>query len=175
VKATLVLQNGTKVELDGDASEVQGLLGYFSGAGSPSHDRAKQPTSSVGIAHEARDNDHELSETVTELVVVNRIKEDESLEWAHAIIDSRDVTRRVLLPLYVAAEINPRADGLTSGFITRVYSELGVRLDQANVSKELSGRAKKYVLADGVRRKGAPVHYKISRAGRIYLENGRDG
>jgi len=174
MKANLVLPNGTKVEIDGSLSEVRRLLDNFSG---PSPGAPQAPSKSRGKpTAKSRDNDEEEgSGAVGELAIVNRIKEDESLQWLHAIVDSRDMTRRILAPLYVAAEIDSRADGLTSGLISRIYTELGVRIDTANVSRELSGKAKKYVLADKVRRKGAPVHYKISRAGRAFLRQDRDG
>jgi hypothetical protein len=71
--------------------------------------------------------------------------------------------------------IDASAKGATSGFISRTYAELGVKMAVGNISTELSGRSKKYVIADVVRRKGAPVHYKISRAGRSFFEQGRNG
>lgn len=176
MKATLHLPNGTKVEIDGESEEVRRLLETFSGQES----RTRTPSGKVPIPHartrpDSNPADDDAVEEIGPLAVVNRIKEDESLQWLQAVVDSRDMTRRVLLPLYVASEIDPRCEGVTSGFIARVYTELGVRIAQANVSRELSGKAKKYVLADTVRRKGAPVHYKISRAGRTFLEQGRNG
>ena len=76
------------------------------------------------------------------MAIVNRLKEDEDLAWMHEILDSRDMSRRVLLPLYVASEIDPSAEGLTSGYISRIYTELGVRIAQANVSRGFRERRK---------------------------------
>jgi hypothetical protein len=177
VKATLHLPNGTKVEIDGESEEVRRLLEAFSGQES----RAKAPGGKIASIPSSRTHpdvkpaDGEVTNEISPLAVVNQIKEDESLQWVQAVVDSRDMTRRVLLPLYVASEIDSRGEGVTSGFISRVYAELGVRIAQANVSRELSGKAKKYVLADTVRRKGAPVRYKISRVGRAFLEQSRNG
>lgn len=175
MKASLTLADGTKVEIDGAPDEVQRLLATFSSSGPDKAGKPSPPRSRTAreknVVHS--DSDSASTESVTEMAIVNRLKEDEDLAWMHEVLDSRDMTRRVLLPLYVAAEIDPSAEGLTSGYISRIYTELGVRIAQANVSRELSGKAKKYVLADTVRRKGAPVRYKISRAGRSYLEQQR--
>jgi len=172
MKATLQLPNGTKIEIDGEPDEVRKLLSWAATQLEPTASpRApvKKPSAKAQIATPAAE-----PEGITTLAVVNRIKEDEALQWTHPLLDSRDVTRRVLLPLYVASLIDAGADGITSGFISRVYAELGIRIGVGNVSTELSGKSKKYVLADVVRRKGAPVHYKISRAGRTFLEQGRN-
>ncbi len=172
MKATLQLANGTKVQIDGDADEVRGLLSWAATqAQAPDVARSgKTSLAKLPVAESAAE-----PEGITTLAVVNRIKQDEFLKWTHPLLDSRDVTRRVLLPLYVASLIDAGADGITSGFISRVYSELGIRMGVGNVSTELSGKSKKYVLADVVRRKGAPVHYKLSRAGRTFFEQGRNG
>lgn len=173
MKASFALPNGTRVEIDGTPDDVQRVLSSFTqteatSGGSTSHRAVKKQQ----VQQQGSATPMESAEALTEMAVVNRIKDDESLKWLHQIIDSRDMTRRVLMPLYVAAEIDARAEGLTSGFISRVYAELGVRLDQANASTALSGKAKRFVLADVQRRKGSPVRYKISRAGRAYLEQG---
>jgi hypothetical protein len=172
MKASFTLPNGTKVEMDGTPDDVQRVLATFS----PSNvgERAAAPPS-LGLPKTKSEtgSDSESAEAITEMAIVNRLKEDEALAWLHEVVDSRDMTRRVLLPHYVASEVDSRAEGVTSGFISRVYTELGVRIAQANISTELSGKAKKFVLADVVRRKGAPVRYKISRAGRSYLEQNR--
>jgi hypothetical protein len=173
MKATLQLANGTKVEIDGEPDEVRRLLADFSGSPDLKPPDAPRHVRKTTASRPAEPRDE--AETITELAVVNCIKEDESLQWTHRILDSRDMTLRVLLPLYVASKIDASAKGVTSGFISRTYSELGVKMAVGNISTELSGRSKKYVIADVVRRKGAPVHYKISRAGRTFFEQGRNG
>jgi hypothetical protein len=171
MKATFVLPNDTRVELDGDASDVQELLAHFSRAPAAT---VRAPRRAQATARrDVHDTTGDSNDQINEIDVVNRIKSDDALTWLHDIIDSRDVTDRVLLPLYVAGQMEPRTTGLTSGFISRVYAELGVRISVPNVSTELSRKAKRYVLADAVRRKGAPVRYKISRAGVSYLEQRR--
>jgi len=173
MKATLQLANGTKIEIDGEPDEVRGLLSWAAARVEPaaaSPVLVKKPIAKSPVAAPVTD-----VAGITTLAVVNRIKEDETLQWTHPLLDSRDVTRRVLLPLYVASIIDAGAEGITSGFISRVYAELGIRMGVGNVSTELSGKSKKYVLADVVRRKGAPVHYKISRAGRTFFEEKRNG
>jgi hypothetical protein len=174
MKATLRLANGTKVEIDGEPDEVRRLLADFSGVPEPRPPGILPPGKRPTAKSRSVEPINEV-EGITELAVVNRIKEDEALQWTHPILDSRDMTLRILLPLYVASEIDPGAEGITSGFISRVYAELGIRMNVGNTSTELSGRSKKFVLADIVRRKGAPVHYKISRAGRAFFEQSRNG
>jgi hypothetical protein len=186
MKASFVLTNGTKVEIDGTPVEVQQLLSTYSGGapmGSTSSGPAPAPPakSKTRSKTKAKAKPKVVASTdddaggLSELELVNHIKEDERFEWLDRLLDAKDMTIRVMLVLFVAAEVDPQAPGLTSGFIARVHLQLGVRLDVSNVSKELSGRGKKYVLADVVRRKGAPVHYKLSRVGRAFMEQQRDG
>jgi hypothetical protein len=182
MKATMLLPNGTKVEIDGDADEVRRLLNDFSGALATlpltippkPKPKSKTKTKAKPAAARAQREDDGAVGGITELAVVNHIKEDEAFQWVHAILDSKDQMLRALVVLYVAAETDPQGPGVTTGFISRVYLELGVRLTTANVSSELAGRAKKYVLADAVRRKGAAVNYKLSRVGRAFIESKRD-
>jgi hypothetical protein len=59
---------------------------------------------------------------------------------------------------------------LTSGEVSKVTTELGIRIDVANASKTLSGSASRYVIGDRVRKSGQPVRYKLSRRGHAYVK-----
>jgi hypothetical protein len=172
MKASFVLSNGTTVNLDGDPTDIEGLLAHFRADGQSKAivqktvARRLPKDRSVTLVPEPGDGPSEME-------IVNWLKEEGSAPWVDQILDSRDVTRRVLLPLYAAHKLAISGSGVTSGFISRVLAQLGVRISVPNASRELSGRAKRYVLANTVRRKGAAVNYKISRAGMAFLEQGR--
>jgi hypothetical protein len=173
MKASFRLQNGTNVEIDGDPEDVQTLLAHFS---SPGHavTQSVKPRK-IDATRRKSTTVEPAGASVSEIEVVNWIKEQGSAPWIDEILDSRDVTRRVLLPLYVSEKLRPGVGGITSGFISRVLTQLGVKISIPNVSTELSGKANRLVLAGSVRRRGAPVNYRISRAGVALLEQASHG
>jgi hypothetical protein len=77
---------------------------------------------------------------------------------------------RTLLPLYIVHEHLDNAFALSSGDVTKVTSDLGVRVSQPAASRTLSGTAAKYVVGDRVRKKGQLVRYKLSRRGLQYVQ-----
>jgi len=163
MKASFTLPNGTLVQLDGDPNDVRAMLNHLGSDSASKGTRAMQPAARSAV------NDQPDEATISEIDVVNWIKNQTELPWIDQVLDSRDVTRRVLLPLYALHHMGSRA-GATSGFVSRVLAQLGVRISVPNVSTELAGRAKKFVLASSVRKKGAAVFYTISRAGINYMD-----
>lgn len=175
-KASLKFSNGTRVEIEGTAEEVHKLLNLYSQAESaleqtsPKPDRKRSAKKSTGpkAKKQAAENGH----GVDLAKIVHEIKDsDQAGEIADQILDKVSLVNRVLLPLYIVLEHMGNKWGLTSGEISKITTDLGVRVSQPNASSYLSGSAKRYVIGDKVRRKGEPVRYKLSRKGLLYMKS----
>ncbi|PYT15305.1 MAG: hypothetical protein DMG59_14215 [Acidobacteria bacterium] len=171
-KASLTLENGTVVTIEGTASEVHELLSFYGSAASrPAHGQVhKSPAAPVhrdprSAADDAADAEVDL------MTIVNHVKAcDEAENIESRILDQTDQLPRVLLPMYMVYEHMSNAHGLTSGQISKVTTQLGVPVKQPNVSKILAGAAAKYIIGDAVRKNGQAVRYKLSRRGHAYLK-----
>ncbi len=172
-KATLTLPSGAVVTLEGTPEEVHRLLEMFSGqTASPVGGRgpkrqrvrlqkALPPSASSGEVETPDIND-----------IVNLVKNcEESEAIEQNILDRASTVDRVLLPLYVVHEHKANRFGLTSGEISRITTELGVRVTQPNASVALGDTASRYVIGDKVRKKGQPVRYRLSRRGLQYIKS----
>jgi len=165
--ASITLPNGTQVEITGTPEEVHKLLElYSSGAtkrkSSPSRTRKAPPT---GKSVE-EDNAADINGLVN---TIKTCAESELIE--SRVLDSNSQLDRILLPLYAVAKHYDNDFGLTTGDISRVTAELGVRVSTSNVSKVMSkSSVSRFVLGDQVRRKGTPVKYKLSRRGIQYMD-----
>jgi hypothetical protein len=177
-KASLKLSNGTHVEVEGTVEEVHKLLNLYSQGKTipelPDSAKAgrkrsgKQTPGRIRSKQEDAPNKHGVD--LTE--IVHQIKDgDQADEIADHILDKVSLVNRVLLPLYVVHEHIGNKWGLTSGDISKITTDLGVRVSQPNASNYLSGSAKRYVIGDKVRRKGEPVRYKLSRKGLLYVKS----
>lgn len=82
---------------------------------------------------------------------------------------------RILLPLFIVHEHMGNAFSMTSGEISQITKDLGILVQQPNVSLTLSGTASKYVVGDKVRKKGQAVRYKLSRRGLQYFKEVLNG
>lgn len=173
VKASLRLTNGTQVTLEGNADEVHRLLGLYGGnPGAPLHsDEAGKPLA------KPKSRGGKSSETTTPnteqvlnlIAIANKVKEcDEAEEIEKRILDRSSQVDRTLLPLYIVHEYFPGAHGLTSGEISKITSQLGIPIHNSNVSRTLSVTARKYVLWNKERVKGARC--ALSRRGVKYLK-----
>jgi hypothetical protein len=171
-KATLKLPGGAIVTLEGTPEEVQHLLAHYGGASArplPSA-KAKRPASKASRPTRAASANDESAPDLNE--IVNLVKNcDEADGIAKNILDRASQVDRVLLPLYIVHEHKANELGLTSGEISKVTSELGVRVTQPNASTALSDTASRYVMGDKVRKKGQPVRYRLSRRGLQYIKS----
>ena len=176
-KASLKLSNGTHVEIEGTAEEVHKLLNLYSHAESdpeltspkPGRKRsAKQSPGPIKSKKQATENGH----GVDLAKIVHEIKDGgQADKIADHILDKVSLVNRVLLPLYIVHEHLGNKWGMTSGDISKITTDLGVRVSQPNASGYLSGSAKRYVIGDKVRRKGEAVRYKLSRKGLLYMKS----
>lgn len=109
-------------------------------------------------------NDHILS-------IVNKIKNcEEADKIEEKILDKVSIPGRVLLPFYICCKYFPQ-QGLTTGDVARITSELRVGVKTPNVSKAITESLQKYLEGDSTRVKGKAVVYKLNRKGAKYFES----
>lgn len=164
-RASLILPDGTKVDIDGSPEEIKKILG--------THTTVEQ------VKPEKRLEKKESGSKIINLTdIVNSIKSCKEADLiGKNILDRISQVDRVLLPLYTTHVYYPGNHGLTSGEISKILSQLGIGIHAPNISNTLSSSASKYVLGDKIRRQGQPVRYRISRKGVDYLNsviNGSD-
>ena len=171
-KASIILESGGTVHIEGSTTEIRELLAIY-GAAKPAAGSHPKSDGSNPATKASGDNARAAGQAAIDLVgVVNHVKSCEEAESIEKeILDKTAQVPRVLLPLYVIHEHMANAFGLTSGEISKVTTELGIPVGQANASKTLSGSASQYVVGDKVRKNGQPVRYKLSRRGVAHLKN----
>jgi hypothetical protein len=173
VKANLTLPNGTEITIDGTPDEVHGLLDRYGRSEPAAPPRRTTTKKSVRerTATKSNSTTMEASETVDLAKIVNLVKNcDEAESIESQILERASQVDRVLLSLYIIHEYLDDAFGLSSGDIARFTRELGVPVSQPNASRTLSGTASKYVMGDGVRKRGTKLTYKLSRRGVKYIK-----
>ena len=177
-KAHVTLANGTKVEIDGTPEEVRQLLEFYGegGGGSPGSAGAKKKRPRSGTTKRKDTRSSLTKEQVDLSEIINLVKScDEAEDIESQILDRTSQVDRTLLPLFIVHEQLDNEHPLTSGEISKVTTDLGIPIAQANVSRTLSNTASKYVIGDKVRKKGQPVRYKLSRRGVQYIKKVLEG
>jgi len=168
-KTTFSLPNNTVVTVEGELDEIKALLDYYS---RPISISSSQNSALTGSNSKVTPKPHSISEEQVNYVeIINLIKsckEAEAIE--HRILDKSSELDRTLLPLYIVQKYLENKFSLTSGDISKINMDLGVKITQPQVSRTLSGSASRYVAGDKVKKKGIPVKYKITRKGVTYLE-----
>lgn len=105
------------------------------------------------------------------LAIVNKIKNcEEADKVEEKILDKVSLPGRVLLPFYICYKYFPQ-QGLTTGDVARITSELRVGVKTPNVSKAITESLQKYLEGDSTRVKGKAVVYKLNRKGAKYFES----
>ncbi len=105
------------------------------------------------------------------LAIVNKIKNcEEADKIEEKILDKVSIPGRVLLPFYICYKYFPQ-QGLTTGDVARITSELRVGVKTPNVSKAITESLQKYLEGDSTRVKGKAVVYKLNRKGAKYFES----
>jgi hypothetical protein len=103
--------------------------------------------------------------------IVREVKDcDEAEQIEKNVLDKTSQVNRTLLPLYIVHDCMENKHALTSGDVSKVTAQLGVRISTANASNTLSTTASRYVMADTMRKPGVPVRYKLSRRGQQYMK-----
>ena len=163
-KANISLPNGTTIQIDGTVEEIQTLTAMYS-AQVKVEDRARS-----GYVPPPPPDGEEVEPDIARIAAIVRdCDEAEAIE--KKVLDERGVPNRVLLPLYILNKYLPNTMGLTSGDIEKITDQLGVKVAMSSASTNLSGAVKAYLSADSVRKKGAPVRYKLNRRGVQYFED----
>ena len=122
--------------------------------------RKKRPATPPGTSDGRVDSGPDIA------VLVNRMKNLANFAAIEReVLDESDLLRRILVALAIYRQQNGDGGGMTSGDIVKFYSQLGIKLGMPNVSTALSGRAKRFVITDGVRTRGAIMHYRLSHHG----------
>lgn len=172
-KASIQLPNGTTVKIEGTTEEVKKLLEFY-GGNSPDLEKLAKPNltkrsgTTKAPAASKKKEDRGTKPDLSEIInLVKNCDEAEAIETK--ILDRISQVDRILLPLYIVHEHLNNAFSLTSGEISQITQNLGIPLQQPNISNALSGTASKYVIGDKVRKKGQAVRYKLSRRGLKYL------
>jgi len=172
-KATIKLPNGALVTIEGTPDEVYQLMEFYGGKeSSPGKTPAK--TERIIVKKDAiQKADKTAAESRISLSeVINLVKNCDIAEAIETnILDKTSQVDRTLLPLYMVHEYLDNKYALTSGEISQITTDLGIPISMANASRTLSGTASRYVIGDKVRKKGQPVHYKLSRRGVQYLKS----
>lgn len=167
-KASLTLPDGTIVQIEGSADEIQKIISLH------------RPTVTTPITPKKpkskstkKKGDKKSDGTSIDLTeIVNEIKNCDEVENIEKnILDRTSQVDRILLPLYIGKKYIDDKLTLTSGDISKVLGDLGINIFTPNVANALSGAASKYVIGDKVRKKGQVVRYKLSRRGEQYLES----
>jgi len=105
------------------------------------------------------------------LLIVNKIKNCEEAEKIEKeVLDKTSIHGRVLLPFYICYKYFPQ-QGLTTGDIEKITSELRVKIQTPNVSKAITDSLQKYLDGNSTRVKGKAVFYKLNRKGAKYFES----
>lgn len=165
--AKIQLANGTIVSVEGTVEEVAQISALLTGrqergetADSRRNRRPKQTATSAP----------EQYVDIAKLVALIRDC-DEAQAIEEKILDQRDNLHRVLLPIFILNWHLDENAGLTSGEISKVTDQLGVKIHTSNASGILSGRAKSFVAGDSVRKKGSAVRYKLTRRGMQHMRD----
>jgi hypothetical protein len=173
-KASLTLQNGTVVTVDGSALEIHELIAFYDSVpktSSSGQARNAGPSSASPKGAPSVEKKEKPVKSADLMAIVNHIKSCDEAELIEKnILDKIDQLPRVLLPLYIVYEYMGNMSGLTSGEISKVTTELGIRIMTGNASTTLSGAASTYVIGDKVRKPGQPVRYKLSRRGHAFMK-----
>jgi hypothetical protein len=96
--------------------------------------------------------------------LVGKIKEDDrSAGINQYIVDKPARLPRILLALFLAKE-HLESPYLTTGQIESITDEMGIKVKSSNISTTIRANSK-FFAADGVRRKGAIMRFKLNRQG----------
>jgi len=174
-KATLTLGNGTAVTIDGTPEEIRQLLEFYADGHKNEQTQPQRKTKAPRKTQEkasAAQPDASSDRGPDLSAIVNLVKEcDEAEAIEKHILDRTSAVHRTLLPLYIVHQHLKTAGGLTSGDVNRITTDLGVPVRTPNASTALSITAKRYVIADKIRRQGVAVRYVLSRRGVEYMKS----
>ncbi|OGP25759.1 MAG: hypothetical protein A2X99_05580 [Deltaproteobacteria bacterium GWB2_55_19] len=166
-KASFTLPDGTTVLVEGSVDEIQKIISLYSPeiVTRPQHINKKQDYKNH-ISKIEKESKVDIS------TLVNTLKSSDEIKLIEKnVLDRSIVIDRVLLPLYILHKDFDDKFPLTSGEISKIFSQLGITIFQSNVARTLSSTASKYVIGDKIRAKGQAVRYRLSRLGMKYISS----
>lgn len=121
-------------------------------------------TSNMEETENVSENNNENGE-IDVVNIVNAIHDSDKYD----IIDSKILKKsnqlnRILMVFYFVHQVYGNNKSINSGNIEAITDQLGVRIQQPNVSKKIKANSK-FFAGDSVRKKGSVVNYKINRKG----------
>jgi hypothetical protein len=171
-KTTVQLPNGTVITVDGAVEDIERVLravGPSAALSANGHAvRTTAPVSDRRDPQEATESQPDVD--LVQIIGLAKTCNQADL-IAQKVLDARSAVNRILLPLFLVHEYLGNAHGLTSGQISTILKELGVPIDVRNVSTNLAGPARSYVIGDKIRVRGQPVAYKLTRKGLQYFKD----
>jgi hypothetical protein len=171
-KATIKLNNGTLVTIEGTVQEIEALLQIY--GGSPEKATPQIPKRSTKPKNEPNTLPDSASEksTFDMMEIINLVKTcDEAEAIEKQILDRTSEVNRVLLPLYVVHEYLKNAFGFSTTEIANITTELGIRVARQNALRVFKYSGARYVIGDKPRKVGSPTHYKLNRRGVQYMKS----
>lgn len=167
-KSTIKLPDGTIITIDGNPEEIRHILSIYSTEQTKFFSKQKPSSPSKKKGSQKAVPNEDGVDLI--MAILTSIKEcDEASEIESNILDRISQIDRTLLPLYISKKYHDNKFSLTSGNISKILSDLGVPINITNISRILSGSARKYVVGDKVRKQGQPVKYLLTRRGVQYI------
>jgi hypothetical protein len=160
-KASLTLPDGTTVQIEGNADEIQKIISLH---------KPTEP-SSPKVLHKPKPrkpkpktNQNESESKIDISGLVNFIKEqDEFPIIEQKILDKKDRMPKILMSFYYASNFF-ETPYLTTGNVETITDQFGAKIKTSNISTTIKGNLK-YFSQDQVRKKGALLKYKLNRTG----------
>jgi len=172
-EATIRLPDGTNIQISGTPEEIARVMELYGARTVPPKSRKPSSRSKKKPMIGKRSDKSapvDSEDCVDHVAIVNSIKDADDFDVIEQrILDKSSQLDRTLLPLWAAHEHIAERPELTSGDIAKILDNLGTPVKVSNISNTLTGNASRYVIADGVRRKGKTIRYKIHRRGIQYM------
>jgi hypothetical protein len=173
VKASFTLHNGTKVILEGEKTDIQDLLDYYSNhSQSRVSEPAKTQTKTKPKSSKQEDSSGVRKASPDLLAqIVNMIKtcpEADAIERNILGRDKPSEADRVLLPLYIVHEYFENSFGLTTFDIETITTNLGpgLKVKRQNANRQfVRTSTSRLVLSDKTRKTGAKMKYTLNDRG----------
>jgi len=171
-KATIKLNTGTLITIEGTVQEIEELLQIYGGsAGKVTPEIPKRSTKPKNEPNASPESTSEES-TFDMMEIINLVKTcDEAEVIEKQILDRTSEVNRVLLPLYVIHEYRKNAFGLSTTEIANITTELGIRVSRQNVLRAVKFSGARYVIGDKPRKQGSATRYKLNRRGVQYMKS----
>ncbi|HLP81178.1 MAG TPA: hypothetical protein VK141_04175 [Nitrosomonas sp.] len=171
-KATIKLNNGTLVTIEGTVKEVEELLQFYSGNAGIEMPQISKNSTKTKIEQNTLQESASEEPSFDMMAIINLVKTcDEAEAIEKQILDRTSEVNRVLLPLYVIHEYLKNAFGLSTTEVANITTELGIRVSRQNALRAVKFSGARYVIGDKPRKQGSATRYKLNRRGVQYMKS----